>query len=83
MDFSAFIVARRGHRHRTERVPLLTSHEPPWDEESGRDLLIVARLASRGAVAPRVNGPGKNVAELWLPGETRVPPPIGRFPANA
>ncbi|EKX60263.1 ATP-binding protein [Streptomyces ipomoeae] len=46
---------------RTERVPLVASQEPPGDEESGRGLLIVARLASRWAVAPRVNGPGKTV----------------------
>ncbi|WMX44504.1 ATP-binding protein [Streptomyces roseicoloratus] len=52
---------------RTERVPLLSSHEPPGDAESGRGLLIVARLASRWAVAPRVGAPGKTVwAELCL-----------------
>ncbi|MEU9914748.1 ATP-binding protein [Streptomyces sp. NPDC051001] len=68
---------------RTERVPLLASQEPPGDEESGRGLLIVACLASRWAVAPRVSGPGKTVwAELWLPGETPVPAPASHFPAN-
>lgn len=46
---------------RTERVPLLKTQEPPGDEESGRGLLIVARLASRWAVAPRADGPGKTV----------------------
>lgn len=52
---------------RTERVPLLSSHEPPADSESGRGLLLVARLASRWAVAPRVGAPGKTVwAELCL-----------------
>ncbi|MCX4904829.1 ATP-binding protein [Streptomyces sp. NBC_00878] len=51
---------------RAERVPLLSSHEPPGDEESGRGLLIVARLAARWAVAPRVGAPGKTVwAELY------------------
>ncbi|MEU3821968.1 ATP-binding protein [Streptomyces sp. NPDC030392] len=52
---------------RTERVPLLSSQEPPGDAESGRGLLIVARLASRWAVAPRVGAPGKTVwAEVCL-----------------
>lgn len=52
---------------RTERVPLLSSHELPGDAESGRRLLVVARLASRWAVAPRVGAPGKTVrAELHL-----------------
>ncbi|WP_416980403.1 ATP-binding protein [Streptomyces sp. T028] len=70
---------------RTERVPPLAPQEPPGDEESGRGLLIVARMASRWAVAPRVDGPGKTIwAELWLPAETPVPsPPVNRFPANA
>ncbi|MFH8409845.1 ATP-binding protein [Streptomyces sp. NPDC018019] len=52
---------------RTERVPLLSSPEPPGDAESGRGLLVVARLASRWAVAPRVGAPGKTVwAKLCL-----------------
>ncbi|GGV06977.1 ATP-binding protein [Streptomyces spectabilis] len=52
---------------RTERVPLLSSHEPPGDAESGRGLFVVARLASRWAVAPRVGAPGKTVwAELCV-----------------
>ncbi|MEU9845954.1 ATP-binding protein [Streptomyces sp. NPDC047985] len=52
---------------RTERVPLLAFHEPPGDSESGRGLLLVARLASRWAVTPRVGAPGKTVwAELCL-----------------
>ncbi|MEU9748922.1 ATP-binding protein [Streptomyces niveus] len=69
---------------RTERVPLLTAQEPPGDEESGRGLLIVARLASRWAVAPRADGPGKTVwAELLLPGGAPVPAPVRHFPANA
>ncbi|WP_138898651.1 ATP-binding protein [Streptomyces chryseus] len=68
---------------RTERVPLLTAQEPPGDAESGRGLLIVACMASRWAVAPRVDGPGKTVwAELWLPGELPVPPLVRHFPAN-
>ncbi|MFK0256010.1 ATP-binding protein [Streptomyces sp. NPDC090445] len=50
---------------RTERVPLPTHHDAPDDAESGRGLLVVARLASRWAVAPRVGAPGKTVwAEL-------------------
>lgn len=50
---------------RTERVPLLTHHSPPGDAESGRGLLVVARLASRWAVSPRTDAPGKTVwAEL-------------------
>lgn len=70
---------------RAERVPLLVSQEPPGDEESGRGLLIVARMASRWVVEPRVSEPGKTVwAELWLPGEAAtVPAPISHFPANA
>ncbi|MEV2210414.1 ATP-binding protein [Streptomyces sp. NPDC050997] len=70
---------------RTERVPLLASQEPPGDEESGRGLLIVARLAARWAVAPCADRPGKTVwAELEpaLPAETPVPPPVSHFPAN-
>ncbi|MET7787585.1 ATP-binding protein [Streptomyces sp900116325] len=68
---------------RSERVPARASQEPSGDEESGRGLLIVAHLASRWAVAPRVGGPGKTVwAELWLPGEPPVTPPVGHFPAN-
>ncbi|MFE1550712.1 ATP-binding protein [Streptomyces sp. NPDC058718] len=52
---------------RTERVPLLSSHEPPGDAESGRGLLVVARLARRWAVAPRIGAPGKTVwAELCV-----------------
>ncbi|MFE3789978.1 ATP-binding protein [Streptomyces goshikiensis] len=50
---------------RTERVPLLTHHSPPGDAESGRGLLVVARLANRWAVSPRTDAPGKTVwAEL-------------------
>ncbi|MFI9599379.1 ATP-binding protein [Streptomyces sp. NPDC052043] len=52
---------------RTERVPLLSDLEPPGDAEFGRGLLIVAGLATRWAVAPRVGAPGKTVwAELRL-----------------
>lgn len=52
---------------RTERVPLLSGLEPSGDAESGRGLLIVAVLATRWAVTPRVNAPGKTVwAELSL-----------------
>ncbi|MEU3143963.1 ATP-binding protein [Streptomyces sp. NPDC006999] len=69
---------------RTERVPLLTTQEPPGDQESGRGLLIVSQLATRWAVAPRTDGPGKTVwAELCLPAEAQAPPPISHFPANA
>ncbi|MFD8864044.1 ATP-binding protein [Streptomyces sp. NPDC059590] len=53
---------------RAERVPLLSAHEPPGDVESGRGLLIVAQLASRWAVTPRTDSPGKTTwAELCLP----------------
>lgn len=56
---------------RTERVPLLAPQEPPGDEESGRGLLIVARLATRWAVAPRGDAPGKTVwAEVRLRRDT-------------
>jgi hypothetical protein len=52
---------------RAERVPLLSDREPPGDAEAGRGLLIVSRLATRWAVAPRVGAPGKTVwAELRL-----------------
>ncbi|MFI1126247.1 ATP-binding protein [Streptomyces hygroscopicus] len=52
---------------RTERVPPLTAQELPDRAESGRGLLIVAHLATRWAVSPRVSGPGKTVwAELHL-----------------
>ncbi|WP_079038223.1 ATP-binding protein [Streptomyces sp. NBRC 110028] len=52
---------------RTERVPPLTTQEPPGDIESGRGLLIVVQLATRWAVAPRESGPGKTVwAELRI-----------------
>ncbi|OKK22733.1 hypothetical protein AMK16_06640 [Streptomyces sp. CB00455] len=50
---------------RTERLPLLTHREPPGDSESGRGLLVVARLANRWAISPRTDAPGKTVwAEL-------------------
>ncbi|MGW7436048.1 ATP-binding protein [Streptomyces sp. NPDC054849] len=52
---------------RTERLPLLSHREPPGNAESGRGLLIVARLASRWAISPRTNAPGKTVwAELCV-----------------
>ncbi|MFI1153580.1 ATP-binding protein [Streptomyces sp. NPDC020817] len=52
---------------RTERLPLLSHREPPGDAESGRGLLVVARLASRWAISPRTNAPGKTVwAELCV-----------------
>ncbi len=55
---------------RSERVPLFSPQEPPEDAESGRGLLVVARLASRWAVVPRVGAPGKTVwAEVCLPGQ--------------
>jgi anti-sigma regulatory factor (Ser/Thr protein kinase) len=50
---------------RTERVPLLSADEPPGDAESGRGLLLVARLATRWGATPRPAAPGKTVwAEL-------------------
>ncbi|MFE1873715.1 ATP-binding protein [Streptomyces sp. NPDC059496] len=52
---------------RTERVPLLTHHEAPGEAESGRGLLVVARLVDRWAVSPRTGAPGKTVwAELCV-----------------
>ncbi|MDT0442864.1 ATP-binding protein [Streptomyces johnsoniae] len=51
----------------TECAPQLPCQEPPADAESGRGLLIVARLATRWAVLPRPGAPGKTVwAELHL-----------------
>ncbi|MEU9009041.1 ATP-binding protein [Streptomyces sp. NPDC048479] len=55
---------------RTERCPAPESAEtpPPLDEESGRGLYLVARLADRWGVTPRPGAPGKRVwAELRLP----------------
>ncbi|MFE9562873.1 ATP-binding protein [Streptomyces sp. NPDC006487] len=52
---------------RTERLPLLSHREPPGHAESGRGLLVVARLADRWAISPRANAPGKTVwAELCV-----------------
>lgn len=52
---------------RAERVPPLSAQAPPMDEESGRGLLLVARLAARWGVAPRPEAPGKTVwAEVRL-----------------
>lgn len=49
----------------TERVPPRSVPEAPGDAESGRGLLIVARLATRRGTCPRSAGPGKSVwAEL-------------------
>ncbi|MFD7918752.1 ATP-binding protein [Streptomyces sp. NPDC059740] len=53
---------------RTECLPLLSHHEPPGDAETGRGLLVVARLASRWGLTPRTGAPGKTVwAELCVP----------------
>ncbi|WP_406403970.1 ATP-binding protein [Streptomyces uncialis] len=54
---------------RTECAPLLFDHEPRGDVESGRGLLLVARLADRWAITPRVGAPGKTA---WV--ELSVPP---------
>jgi anti-sigma regulatory factor (Ser/Thr protein kinase) len=61
---------------RTERVPLLSAQEPPGDAESGRGLLLVARLATRWGATPRPAAPGKTVWAECAPHEqdTRVPP---------
>ncbi|MFJ5516521.1 hypothetical protein ACIQB4_05605 [Streptomyces griseoluteus] len=68
---------------RAERVPVLSDLEPPGDAESGRDLLIVAGLATRWAVAPREGAPGKTVcAELRPTRDTHDPANDGRFRAN-
>jgi anti-sigma regulatory factor (Ser/Thr protein kinase) len=47
---------------RTERMPPLAAQEPPGDAESGRGLLLVARLATRWGAVPRPSAPGKT---LW------------------
>jgi hypothetical protein len=55
---------------RTERRPAheAADNPPPLHEESGRGLYLVARLADRWGVTPRVAAPGKQVwAELYLP----------------
>lgn len=55
---------------RTERrpAPEAAYTPPPLHEESGRGLYLVARLADRWGVAPRVAAPGKRIwAELHLP----------------
>ncbi|MFI0161933.1 ATP-binding protein [Streptomyces albidoflavus] len=50
---------------RAERVPPSSPQEPPGDAESGRGLLLVARLATRWGSVPRLDAPGKMVwAEL-------------------
>ncbi|MDT0611330.1 ATP-binding protein [Streptomyces sp. DSM 40712] len=50
---------------RTEQVPPASVHEAPGDAESGRGLLLVARLATRWGTNPRPSAPGKTVwAEL-------------------
>ncbi|GGW25622.1 ATP-binding protein [Streptomyces xantholiticus] len=55
---------------RTEGRPAqdTADNPPPLREESGRGLYLVARLADRWGVTPRVAAPGKRVwAELHLP----------------
>ena len=48
-----------------ERRPPLLAPVPPGDAECGRGLLLVAHLADRWGVCPRLPGPGKTVwAEL-------------------
>ncbi|MFF9037579.1 ATP-binding protein [Streptomyces sp. NPDC014892] len=50
---------------RTERVPPRSAPEEPGDAESGRGLLLVARLATVWGTDPRSAAPGKTVwAEL-------------------
>lgn len=55
---------------RTERVPLLSTQEPPGDAESGRGLLLVSRLPPAGAPyrarrhRARPSGPSTNCP--WL-----------------
>ncbi|MET9294068.1 ATP-binding protein [Streptomyces sp. NPDC003077] len=52
---------------RAERMPPGRLHQPQDDATSGRGLLIVARLATRWAVTPRTEAPGKTVwAEVGL-----------------
>ncbi|MEU1435341.1 ATP-binding protein [Streptomyces sp. NPDC005786] len=47
---------------RTERRPSLETPAPPAaEEEAGRGLLLVSRVADRWGVAPRVGAPGKSV----------------------
>ncbi|MCX5400669.1 ATP-binding protein [Streptomyces sp. NBC_00102] len=52
---------------RTERCPSPGDpREPGLDEESGRGLLLVSRLAERWGVVPRSGAPGKTVwAEVY------------------
>ncbi|TQL23445.1 ATP-binding protein [Streptomyces sp. SLBN-134] len=45
----------------TEQVPPSSVHEAPGDAESGRGLLLVARLATRWGTDPRPSAPGKTV----------------------
>ncbi|MDX3640661.1 ATP-binding protein [Streptomyces sp. MB09-02B] len=53
---------------RAERVPPRSVREAPGDAESGRGLLLVARLATRWGTDPRPTSPGKTVwAELTPP----------------
>jgi anti-sigma regulatory factor (Ser/Thr protein kinase) len=54
---------------RTERVPPGYVSEAPADAESGRGLLLVARLATCWGTSPRTAAPGKTVwAEYTLNG---------------
>jgi len=57
--------ARPHARIATEGVPPRYVHEASGDAESGRGLLLVARLSTCWATAPRPAAPGKTVwAEL-------------------
>ncbi|MFJ4682623.1 ATP-binding protein [Streptomyces sp. NPDC088789] len=86
-DFHLRLTERGGSTHvlrvevtdpRTERLPRLAPQEPAVDKESGWGLVLVARLASRWAVEPRAEGPGKTVwAELRVPQDIPVPPAAG------
>ncbi|MFE1509266.1 ATP-binding protein [Streptomyces sp. NPDC058726] len=52
---------------RTEQVPPSSVHEAPGDAESGRGLLLVARLATRWGTDPRPSAPGKTVWAEYAP----------------
>ncbi|MEU8720458.1 ATP-binding protein [Streptomyces antimycoticus] len=64
---------------RTERVPPRSVPEAPGDAESGRGLLLVARLASAWGTDPRPAALGKTVwAECALEASECIPGSTGR-----
>ncbi|WKV71347.1 ATP-binding protein [Streptomyces sp. PCS3-D2] len=58
---------------RTERMPTLAETTPAPDAESGRGLLLVAALATRWGITPRLAAPGKTVwAQLVVSGRVQT-----------